>query len=130
MFGKVVLLIILVVGAGLYFPTTRPTVLDTLGPVINPALGWQSGAEMEKIIRELQILNQEGQPLPSKGKNFAEWMAREFPGARSRDSWGNEYTLEIWPDSIGIISRGADLEIRTADDLKHTVRFQKSWKVR
>ena len=32
--GKVILLIILVLGAGFYFPTTRPVLLDTLGPLI------------------------------------------------------------------------------------------------
>lgn len=125
MFGKVVLLIILVVGAGLYFPSTRPALLDTLGPVINPALGWQSRAEMDQITRKLQMINREGQPIPSKGQDFAEWMVRNFPGGKSRDSWDNEYTIEIWPDSVGIVSKGADLEIRTPDDLIKTVRIQR-----
>lgn len=123
--GKIFLLTAILLGAGLYFPSTRPTVMDVLAPVINPALIWQTRGEMAQITRELQMINRQGQSLPAPGQDFSEWMVRNFQGGSSRDSWGNEYSLIIWPDSIAIVSRGPDLEIATPDDVIETARIQR-----
>ncbi|MFO8172936.1 MAG: hypothetical protein R6T96_01540, partial [Longimicrobiales bacterium] len=106
MLGKIFVLTAILLGAGLYFPSTRPTILDVLAPVINPALIWQTRGEMAQITRELQMINRQGQSLPAPGQDFSEWMVRNFQGGSSRDSWGNEYSLVTWPDSIAIVSRG------------------------
>lgn len=123
--SKVILLIILALGAGFYFPATRPVLVDTFAPVINPALEWQSSREMDQIARKLQFINREGQPIPTPGQDFGEWMARNFQGGSSLDAWGNEYSLVSWPDSVGIYSRGPDLEIGTADDFHRAARIQR-----
>ncbi len=123
--GKLFLIFILLLGAGLYFPQTRPRILEALGPVLNPALTWQSRGEMDQITRRLQIINREGQPLPDQGLEFSEWMVRNFQGGSSRDAWGNEYTIVHWADSVGIVSRGPDLEVGTFDDIIHTARIQR-----
>ncbi len=121
--GKLFLILVLLFGASLYFPQTRPVVLDWLAPVINPALTWQTRGEMRQITRELQMLNREGQILPTPGQDFSEWMARNFQGGSSRDAWGNEYSLVVWPDSLGVLSRGPDLELSTKDDMLESVRI-------
>lgn len=123
--GKIFVILVLLLGAGLYFPSTRPAILDFLSPVINPALVWQTRSEMAQITRRLQMINREGQPIPAQGQEFSEWMVRNFQGGSSRDSWGNEYTLVTWPDSVGVVSRGPDLEINTADDVVETARIQR-----
>lgn len=123
--AKLILLVSLVLGAGFYFPATRPTLQDLFAPVINPALSWQSRGEMDQITKKLQIINREGQDLPVPGQEFGEWIARNFQGGRDRDAWGNEYTLTTWSDSVGVISRGPDLEVGTADDLLRTARIQR-----
>lgn len=123
--GKLFLLILLVLGAGFYFPHSRPTLLEWTGPIINPAMEWQSRNEMDQITRKIQMINREGQPIPAPGLEFSEWMVRNFQGGTSRDAWGNEYTLVVWPDSIGVLSRGPDLEIKTLDDFQRTARIQR-----
>lgn len=123
--GKLILFLILLLGAGFYFPATRPMLVDLFAPVLDPALSWQTRGEMEQITRELQMLNREGQLLPEPGQDFAEWMVRNFYGGSSKDAWGNEYTLRIWPDSVGVVSRGPDLEIDTADDIVQAARMQR-----
>jgi hypothetical protein len=123
--GKAILLIILVLGAGFYFPTTRPTLLDVLGPLINPALAMQCSVEMDKITRELQISTRNAQPVPAQGQAFSNWMIGHFRPEGTRDSWGNEYSLINWTDSVGVVSRGPDLEIGTADDILRTIRLQR-----
>lgn len=115
--GKLVLLLLLGLGAALYFPQTRPVVLDTMAPVLNPVLIWQTNGEMDRIARELQRMNREGQTLPARGKAFNQWMDRNFQGGSRQDAWGNDYSLVVWPDSVGVVSNGPDLELDTPDDL-------------
>ncbi len=118
--GKFLLFLLLGLGAALYFPQTRPVVLDTLAPVLNPILTWQTKGEMAQITRELQMINREGQALPEPGEDFQAWMGRNFQGGDREDSWGNPYALVTWPDSVGVVSMGPDLEIHTADDIVET----------
>jgi hypothetical protein len=117
--GKLILFLVLALGAALYFPKTRPVVLDTFAPVINPVLRWQVNGELNQILRELQTIQREGrQPLPVPGGDFQAWMDRNFWGGESLDGWGNRYIMRTWRDSVGVISRGPDLEIDTPDDLR------------
>ena len=118
--GKLVLFLLLALGAALYFPQTRPVVLDTLAPVLNPILTWQTKGEMAQITRELQMINREGQALPEPGEDFRAWMGRNFQGGDREDSWGIPYSLTTWPDSVGVVSKGPDLEINTPDDILET----------
>ena len=115
-FGLLVLL-----GAALYFPQTRPTVLETLGPVMNPVLGWQTKGEMKSISRELETLNRQGSDLPTPGPSFQNWITKRFMGGSKTDAWGVNYSLQMWRDSVGIVSNGPDHELGTADDLHHLV---------
>ncbi|MFC1662362.1 hypothetical protein ACFL3S_13070 [Gemmatimonadota bacterium] len=122
MLGKILLLLALTLGAALYFPQSRPMVLDTFAPVINPVLRWQTHGELNQILRELQTIQREGrQPLPVPGEDFQAWMDRNFWGGEGVDGWGNRYTMRTWRDSVGVISRGPDLVIDTPDDLRATL---------
>lgn len=123
--GKLFVVLVLLLGAGLYFPNTRPVILEWASPVINPALTWQTRSEMGQVTRKLQLINREGQQLPEPGQEFSDFLVRTFQGGSSRDAWGNEYYLVVWPDSVGVVSRGPDLEINTADDVVETARIQR-----
>jgi hypothetical protein len=123
--GKFVLMVVLVLGAALYFPQTRPTVLAILRPVLNPVLVWQTKSEMGQIIRELQAMDREGRQLPQPGQEFQAWMERNFQGGSLQDSWGSPYALRLWTDSLAVVSLGPDLEIHTADDVVRTVEIQR-----
>lgn len=123
--GKLFLLLVLAFGASLYFPQTRPVVLDMLAPVLNPALTWQTKGEMNQIARELQTMNREGQILPAPGRAFQDWIGRHFQGGSQEDAWGTPYTLRVWADSVGIVSNGPDLEINTPDDVVATALIQR-----
>ena len=122
---KVVLALLILLGAAAYFPQTRPVVVDTLGPLMNPVLTWQTKGEMDRLGRELQTENREGAPLPTPGAEFQNWMNRRFVGGATTDAWGVDYTLRVWRDSIGIISNGPDLEIGTMDDIVQSLVIQR-----
>ena len=119
--GKIFVFLLLAFGAALYFPSSRAVIRDTLAPVLNPVLAWQTRSEMDQIARELQMINREGQALPERGEQFDAWMGRNFQGGDREDAWGNPYTLTVWPDSFGIVSKGPDLEVGTPDDIVHAV---------
>lgn len=123
--AKLVLLLLILLGASLYFPQTRPVVIDTLSPVMNPFLTWQTKGEMDRIGRELQSLDRRGSDLPASGMSFHSWMARTFHGPVRTDAWGIDYTLKVWADSMSIVSNGPDLEIGTADDIVLTAIIQR-----
>ena len=115
--AKVLILLLVLLGALLYFPRTRPVVLDTLGPVVNPVLTWQTKGEMDRIGRELETLSRQGSDLPTPGDSFQNWMSKTFMGGAKTDAWGMVYTMKVWRDSIGIASNGPDMEMDTPDDI-------------
>jgi hypothetical protein len=118
---KIVFILLILLGAALYFPQTRPTVTRYLAPVINPVLTWQTRGEMGQISRELETLHSQGSNIPTPGAAFQRWIDRRFMGGSKTDGWGNDYTLKVWRDSIGIISSGPDKTLDTSDDIKHRV---------
>lgn len=122
--GRVVLILLILLGAAAYFPQTRPVVQEYMGPVLNPVLTWQTNGEMDRIKRELESLNRQGSDLPTPGSSFQAWMVRNFMGGAKTDAWGVNYTLSLWRDSIGIVSNGPDREVGTADDLLQTLRIR------
>jgi hypothetical protein len=119
--AKFFILLILLLGAAFYFPQTRPMMLDVLAPVLNPVLTSQTTGEIQQINRELQTLTGTGQSIPTPGVNFQDWMNRNFQGGSSLDAWGNPYSLRVWRDSVGVVSRGPDQEINTPDDIFHSI---------
>lgn len=123
--GKIILILLILLGAALYFPQTRPATIGILGPVINPVLTWQTKGEMDRIVRELKALDRQGSNLPAPGLSFQNWMERVFMGGARTDAWGVEYTLKVWRDSVGIVSNGPDQEIGTYDDIVEAVVIQR-----
>jgi hypothetical protein len=115
--ARVVLLLLILLGAAAYFPQTRPVVQEYIGPILNPVLTWQTNGEMARIKRELESLNRQGSDLPTPGPSFQAWMVRNFMGGAKTDAWGGNYTLTFWRDSLGIVSNGPDREVGTPDDL-------------
>lgn len=123
--GKILLLLLIFLGAALYFPQTRPVVMDAIGPILNPVLTWQTKGEMDRIARELQTMHREGNDLPTPGESFQGWMDRQFLGGAKLDAWGVPYTLTVWRDSIGIVSNGPDTETATGDDIVRAAVIQR-----
>lgn len=115
--AKIVILLLILLGAALYFPQTRPVMVETFAPVLNPVLTWQTKGEMNRIARELRTLKREGAGLPQPGRSFQDWMTLNFLGRVSTDAWGNYYALSVGRDSVRIISNGPDLMIETDDDI-------------
>lgn len=122
---KLVFLLLIALGAALYFPESRAVVVDASEPVLNPVLRWSTQGEMRRIARDLETQSETGRGFPRDEEEFAEWLDDNYQGITSKtDPWGNSYALRLWPDSFGVVSPGPDGEQVTSDDVVVTGRIQ------
>jgi len=52
--AKIILVIIVGLGAAFYFPTSRQMLLDVTAPVSTPVYRWVTVKEMERVVRDLE----------------------------------------------------------------------------
>jgi len=116
--GKIFLLALLALIAGLAIPTTRPRILEQVEPVLYPIHKWRNTSEMDQIARELAAFERTYYRLPTTRAGFGKWMEGQFATESSVDSWGTPYELRVWPDSFAIVSGGLDATIDSPDDIR------------
>ncbi|MSR22593.1 MAG: hypothetical protein EXR92_03465 [Gemmatimonadetes bacterium] len=118
MMGKVTILLLLCLGAGLYFPRSREIILDYAQPLLDPILGWQSNQELARFAEDLDIAQESRGTLPDGRGEFDPWMNKRYRREPSRfDGWGSRYTFRIQGDSFFVSSPGQDGVPQTPDDL-------------
>ncbi|MBW3534116.1 MAG: type II secretion system protein GspG [Gemmatimonadetes bacterium] len=116
---KIILVIAVLIGAALYFPRTRPIVLDAAAPVIDPVLSWQTRGEMNQLARDLEQRERASRHLPNPRTQWPPaWIEREYQGGDATvDAWGTPYTYQLGRDSFTLTSFGPDAERGTDDDI-------------
>ena len=115
--GKLILLIIIGLAVGMYFPDSRAVLMDKGEPVLRPLLIWNAEREIEKIVLGVQQNEQIELRLPDR-RQWVKWVEDPFAGEGSRDPWGNFYQYEIQEDSFAVISIGPDRLGKTEDDIR------------
>jgi len=118
--GKVILVLIVGLGAALYFPDSRQAILNKATPVVTPVLVWSARGEMREIQRAVSSYRSITYRLPVR-REWVPFLERNFAGDAARDPWGTMYQFYAWRDSFAIISYGPDLERRTSDDIRTVV---------
>jgi len=116
--GRILLLLLVVLGIGLYRPDSRAVILDHASPLTNPALRWMTNQELRQIVDDLDVVQGSGQTFPSRPEQFDAWMDRRYPQEGSRmDAWGNRYRLNVTATHFRVISAGPDGIFGTEDDV-------------
>ena len=115
--GKLILLIIIGLAVGMYFPDSRAVIMDKGEPVLRPMLVWNAQREIEKIVLQVQQNEQVELRLSSR-RQWVKWVEDHFAGDGARDPWGNLYQYEIQEDSFAVISSGPDGIGKTEDDIR------------
>ena len=115
--GKLILVVIIGLAVGMYFPDSRAVLMDKGEPVLRPMLVWNAQREIERIVLGVQQNEQVELRLPSRGQ-WVKWVEDHFAGDGARDPWGNFYQYEIQEDSFAIISIGPDRLGKTEDDIR------------
>jgi hypothetical protein len=116
--GRLILLILVALGAGLYFPESRSRLLEWAGPAIEPGYRWMTQQELNRIASDFEIYLS-GRGVEQLGRSeFDTWLDTRYPRPRSRvDSWGTRYVAEVTRTGFTVRSAGPDLAFKTADDL-------------
>ncbi len=116
--GKLFLVLLALLGAGLYFPESREVIVERTRPILNPGYRWMTVQQMERIL--LDLGNHEGSrgELPRGPGEFDAWLNARYPQESSRqDAWGTRYRMEVSGAAVRVISAGPDGEFDTEDDL-------------
>ena len=109
MIGRLLLILGLSLGVGLYLPDSRAIIIDWLEPVMQPGYRRMTRQELREIARDLDPLGE---------SDFNAWLQVTYPQASSRvDSWGTPYSAEATRRGVLVFSAGPDRRFRTADDL-------------
>lgn len=115
--GKLILLVIVALGVGLYFPESRAVLFEKGEPVLRPVLQWSAQREIEQIVSSLQDMENVERRLPER-REYVGWLGETFTSDAARDPWGSPYGYELQADSFAIVSSGPDREPGTADDIR------------
>ncbi|MCA9738863.1 MAG: hypothetical protein R3E98_03020 [Gemmatimonadota bacterium] len=116
--GKLFLFALIAFCGALWYPGTRPRVVEAIEPALNPIHAYSTENEMERIAIELLGYDRTYYRLPTDSRGFGEWLDGRFTEESGLDSWGTPYALRVWDDSFAILSGGADREMGTPDDLR------------
>lgn len=117
---KLVLLIVLWLTVAWYFPDSRLWVKEMTSPVWVPIVRWNAREEMRQVARDVVDYEVLSGKLPDRRK-WLDWLDFRYPTEDlMKDPWGSIYQLQVWADSVGILSYGADRTRNTSDDFRVT----------
>ena len=85
-------------------------------PIWVPVVKWELREEMKQVGRDVVNYEMNTGQLPQRS-NWLDWLDYRYASREvTRDTWGNTYELQIWADSVGILSYGPDRTRSTEDD--------------
>lgn len=134
---RLLLALLLVLAAGLLIPPLRQPIqpeIDRfreatgqalegpLSPILTPYRTVKTRTEISGITSELVGERNFGVPRPAPTE-FQEFIRRHVADEDGLDYWGSPYILSLTPDSLGVVSAGADLEYSTEDDIVVMMRY-------
>jgi hypothetical protein len=115
---KFILILLVALGASLYFPASRAVVVDTVRPVLDPAMRWSTNGQMDRITRDLATADRTSTSIPETQAQFQRWLGSRYMTENAAlDAWKTPYRIEVGERSFRVISAGPDREFGTADDL-------------
>lgn len=115
---KIILFLLVVLGAALYFPTSRVVVMERVQPALDPAFRWSTNNQLDRMVRDLATTDRTAASFPESQGSFERWLRSRYMTENSMyDAWKVPYRLESSDYEFRVISAGADREFGTADDL-------------
>ncbi|HSG06735.1 MAG TPA: type II secretion system protein GspG [Longimicrobiales bacterium] len=120
--GKLIFIIIVVLGAGMAIPSTRAMMETQAAPVINRVKAKVVPGRLDAMADQLEVRLGRGEKYPN---NWPGWLEREYTSS-AEDPWGNLYFLEIGRNDFTVGSMGPDGKQGTPDDIELTRRLKKN----
>ncbi len=116
MFGKLIMLVFVVLGIGLAVPSTRAKIMDRIAPVADGLRAKLVPRRLEAMADQLATRVSRGEAYPG---NFEGWLQRSYSGV-PEDPWGAFYYLQTNRDGFTVGSNGPDGLPNTDDDITVT----------
>lgn len=121
MVGRLLIVLAVALGIGLYLPDSRALIGEWTSPLMEPGRRWITGQELEQIATDFGIYLGGKGLEPLRRGEFDQWLDSRYPQTRSRvDGWGSRYTGRVTRSGFEIVSPGPDGILETDDDLSAT----------
>lgn len=111
--GKLILLVIVVLGIGMAIPATRAKMLDAAAPTMNKFKAKLVPSRLEAMADQVAVRVNRGEGYPPQWEH---WLQNDFSGA-PQDPWGNLYYIETDRQGFTVGSDGPDGLPHTPDDI-------------
>lgn len=116
MLGKIILVLVVVLGLAMAVPSTRHGLMEAAAPVMNGFKAKLVPRHLEAMADQLQARVNRGQGFPA---SWESWLQRDFSGVPT-DPWGNLYYLQSSRRNFTVGSAGPDGVQGNEDDIRVT----------
>lgn len=117
--GKIILFLIVLLGAAMAIPSTRAKIEEAATPVMDGFRARLVPSRLSAMADQLEARLKRGEGLPA---SWDGWLRRDYSGV-PEDPWGNLYYLENGRRGFTVGSMGPDGEKGTEDDIRETRRL-------
>ncbi len=121
MFGKLFLLIVVALAVAVTIPKTRAMLLQEAKPLVDRVKEKIVPGRLDSMVKELMAEVNRGEPLPTEGKAWDQWLHYAYTGD-AVDPWGHLYYLDVDRMGFTVGSMGPDGMKGDSDDI--TARHQ------
>ncbi len=121
MLGKIILLLVVVLGIGMAVPSTRAKMVAQAAPVMNKFKAKLVPGRLEVMADQLEIRVNRGEGFPSSWEG---WLTRDYTSA-PQDPWGALYYLQTSRSGFTVGSVGPDGVQGNQDDITVTRKLGK-----
>jgi hypothetical protein len=111
--GKLILILLVVLGASMAIPTTRAKMVEAATPVMNKFKAKLVPDRLDALANELAARLKRGEGYPG---DWSGWLRGNFSGV-PEDPWGNLYYLTTDRTGFTVGSNGPDGIAHTPDDI-------------
>ncbi len=117
--GKLILLVIVLLGVGMAVPNTRDKMLVAAAPLMDKFKAKLVPMRLDAMADQVAALVNDGEGYPPQWEH---WLQADFTGA-PEDPWGNVYYIEKDRNGFTVGSSGPDGVPRTPDDITRKRRL-------
>jgi hypothetical protein len=121
MLGKIILLLIVVLGIGMAVPSTRAKMTDQAAPFLNKFKAKLVPGRLKVMADQLAIRVNRGEGYPSSWEG---WLDRDYTSV-PQDPWGALYYLVTSRSGFTVGSKGPDGIQGNGDDITVTRRLDR-----
>lgn len=116
--GKIIFILLILLGAAMAIPSTRAKMTEAAAPVMDKFRAKIVPGRLETMADQLEVRLSRGQDLPTSWEG---WLRRDYSSV-PEDPWGNLYYIESGRLGFTVGSTGPDGVQGNEDDIREERR--------